>query len=227
MHDDMKAMVFSFEPFRPRPDSDIEQNIFVAKFQELMGDPVQTIFYEEGHLEREDFAAGIPAFDAITRWMRRYPRPRDAQIAASTVQWLGTNVGNSILMKMQKAAGKLSGMYSASQAYQMVWADETATDRLVPHLYKDVILATDYINGALAPDKNPHVVPEHTADDDMMMHVMFGWLGSEAGQQYVAHCEETIAIQDAAYRATPVRPLRRGFIPDLGQPKTALPALRR
>jgi hypothetical protein len=176
-YEQAELLAFSHDAIRaPRPCT-VGEMVMSDKWLELMDRPAPTILDEcdEYHLRMI---------------MSAYPFPltqRVATVAASFVQWLGTNCGRCFLHDAERIAKTLDGK---RDAWLAAWAIDNAR-----HAGMNGGVRT--IEAALAPSdhwENGRLVrlPDLTAQDHEAVEHVVLWLGMPEGQAFIAECEREI-----------------------------------
>ncbi|WP_162600826.1 hypothetical protein [Paraburkholderia sp. C35] len=184
-HEQIELLSFTHVAIRaPRADV-IGEVVMAEKWQEYMQRLAPSI-----HDECDEYG-----FRSL---MASFPFPltqRLATVAASFIQWLGTNCGRCFLGDAEKAAKALDNRHDA---YAAAWALEN-----VRHLGINGGVRT--IEAALAPKDHYQYgalkrLPDLTEQDyEAVEHVVL-WLGMREGKAFIAECEREITQRLDAQR---------------------------
>jgi hypothetical protein len=176
-HDQTELLAFSHEGIRaPRKDV-IGEVVMAERWQAYMQRFAPSI-----HDECDEYG--------FRTLMASFPFPlsqRLATVAASFIQWLGTNCGRCFIGDAEKIAAAL---HDRLDAWAAAWAIENARH---PSINGGVRI----IEAALAPaDHYVHGrlnrLPDLTAEDyEAVEHVVL-WLGSTDGKAFFADCQREI-----------------------------------
>ena len=162
-------------PQAPYPRSEwIGENVFADEWKRLM--EKRDRYHEAPNSQLAGMLTHLP----------RWPRPYDAKICASVVCWLGTNCGMSVIDESRRItrAGMRDGML-------MAWAKENVRYKWLNNGVRTIesILAKPEHYG---PRWGGHGLirrPRLSRDTYEVVDHLMSWLGSDAGERFIKHCE--------------------------------------
>lgn len=176
-HEQTELLAFTHEAIRAPRKSVIGEVVMAEKWQAYM-----ERFAEAFHDECDEYG-----FRSL---MSAFPFPltqRLATVAASFIQWLGTNCGRCFLGDAERVAKALS---DKRDAWAAAWAIENTR-------HASINGGVRAIEAALSPDdywQHGRLVrlPELTAHDyEAVEHVVL-WLGMPEGKAFITDCEREI-----------------------------------
>ncbi len=186
--DQLELLSFEHWPMRaPRPDV-IGEMVMSAKWRELM-----QAFAPTALDECDEYA-----FRGLMHTFPRALTQRHASVAASFVNWLGTNCGRGFL---HQAARMVERIPNIREAYTAAWAIENTR-----HDGRNGGRRT--IEAALVTQDqwpNHAVAPDLTADDCEVVETVVIWLSMRDGQRFLADCEAEISRRLDEQRAERMR----------------------
>ncbi|MFJ3110022.1 hypothetical protein [Pseudomonas putida] len=165
--------VMTHEPFCPVRANVIGEVVMVSKWQAIVGPKGLT--WSERHQS------------LLARILTCEVTPRATAVAASAIRWIGTNCGRAFLDDARKLIATVR-----DDAYLFAWAKANMRMRgmrLIEHILAspgDFARMSSF--PALGLKSRPHV----TSEDHEVIECLMAWLGSEAGQRYLAGCESDI-----------------------------------
>lgn len=175
---------------RPPREGMVGEEVFAARWQELMAQEP----------EWDDYATMLHAV------LRDYTFPigqREAEVAASVIQWLGTNAGESVVHKADSISrflwpNRLPGEDVHSAAYVAAFTMTNRRDRCVNMGVRAVegILAreSDLGYGRYGCYGVVRLPPVSANDVEVVEHVMY-WLGSTTGASFLKTCREEVTTK--------------------------------
>ena len=122
----------------------------------------------EAHSDRWD---GSPA-----------PDQADATVAATLVQWLGTNAGACLI---QQARALESGGLTGPEAYRAAWAVRNARKRWINSGLRTIERLMIPQDAEIGFDGEPYEAPVLTVRQYETAEHVCAWLGTEAGKAFV------------------------------------------
>lgn len=119
---------------------------------------------------------------------------RDATIAATLVQWLGTNIGQEFLYQVEMAKIKAKKDMSLEQVFLDVWAEQSLAPpcRNEYSLLMVLLTSSDKLQDVFHPDYDPI-----SEEDINIAKMLIAWLGSEKGQLFLNKAKQQIAKYNA------------------------------
>jgi hypothetical protein len=179
-----KALVLKHRPFRRARNGFAGECMFSSAWSRLMqSPPVEDDDNPRGQATKLEIILG------------NYPHEignRQSSIAASFVQWLGTNCGLSFLMSAKDLGKKLD---SKHHGFLAAWAIENTRHSNVNYgvrTIEAVLAADDYGQSQdLFSLRRPNV-PVLTAADIEVVDALVSWLSTEEGLEFVETCQVEI-----------------------------------
>lgn len=148
------------------------------------------------------------------RWSRRPAIDQaDATMAATLVQWLGTNAGACLIH--QARALQRSGL-SGPEAFVAAWAIRNARRRATNSDLRSIESMMIPPGEPRNLDGDPHRAPEITLRQYETAEHVCAWLGSPEGQGFIAAREREIEAYDAHERLRMREANRTGTTPPRG-----------
>lgn len=176
----------------PRPDM-IGEVVFSRRWKELMASP-------------PEFGSPDEKLDSVLRDLVTPATQRDATVAATFVQWLGTNVGSCVLREAERIASWSEDAGWRQHAYLFAWTKENFRTPAKSRGLRPIeflLTPPGDCNEAGWPRRLPDVT---LRDLEVIDHVAL-WLGSEEGQAFLSACRQEIA----AYEEKRRRAIRAAF----------------
>ncbi len=132
------------------------------------------------------------------RWARRpAPDQADATMAATLVQWLGTNAGACLIHQARALMG--SGL-SGPEAFVAAWAVRNARRRATSSDLRSIESMMIPPDEPRNLDGEPYRAPRVTLRQYETAEHVCAWLGSRAGQDFIAAREREIEAFNAHER---------------------------
>lgn len=136
-------------------------------------------------------------FEAILCNLTNEPTQRDAIVAASVIQWLGTNVGGQIMTGIRHLAVQQENAFFRCRFYLAAWCQGNHRVMATNHGFRLLELLMAPGDEIDAETGFPKDVPDLTVRDYEVADHVFYWLGSDDGQAFVDGCEAEIEAQAA------------------------------
>lgn len=190
--DDIRYIIWNFEPYQPVWKDSIREVVYVKKWQKLM--LPENLLNDHGPLadngdisidewfvnnETSDFLV----IDVLCSDGGGYPNAHDTRIASNMIRWLGTNAGQAYLHNAQFYTTK--GMPS-DISYLAAWTSEN-------------IRVRSFNRGSIPRDgltrKFNEACPDSTVRDVEILDQVAKWLGGRDGQDYLQACEANIQLK--------------------------------
>lgn len=166
-------------PMRPPRADVLGEVVFTECWAQLMAKPGPAL--EE--------CSNYQLTTILSSSMPTYVTQRQAIVAATFVNWLGTNCGRAFLAEGNRMEKSVCGR--SGHGFLMAWAVENHRQTGINSGFRALehILATDDCRfaGTLAR------YPSLSADDFEVVEHVIVWLGSAPGQQFINQCEGEIA----------------------------------
>lgn len=172
--------------------------------QDIIGEVVFSEHWKRLMATRSEFAESDDDAATLSYILDGKADQRDATVAATIVQWLGTNVGGSIIYEGQRIRRALNG---SPHCFLMAWSVGNLSKRWVNQGHR--LLALVFVPHDAKRDwaGSPYEVPEVSVRDSEVVERLMSWLGSTAGFAWLEDVEAEIAVrQDAARHYLRVRP---------------------
>jgi hypothetical protein len=179
----LELLSFSHQPIRAPRREVLGEVVMSEKWQALMAAEAPNLLDDCDEY----------AFRAL---VHQFPRPlaqRHATVAASFINWLGTNCGRGFLHNARRMCEKFA---NHREAYTAAWAIENTRHGGINRgmrVIEAALSTARYGGGNLIP-------ADPTADDyEIVEHVVI-WLAMKEGQEFLADCEAEIGKRLDAQR---------------------------
>lgn len=175
------------ESIRPDRDDVIGEVVFSQHWKRLMSEPYE--FADDDEPEPQ-----------LRRIIHRRPTQVDATVAATIIQWLGTNVGGALLYEGRKVREQVDSGRMKAACFVAVWALDNRHRRWVDHgvtLLQGLLVQPDVPRDwAGTPINYPRLLLTHVEVAEAIM----AWLGETAGWSWLETVEAEIALRRDAER---------------------------
>lgn len=170
-------------PLRPDRDGCLGEAVYTYRWHERMS--------AQPHAE----PGGRP-FDLVMDGLPGHPTQRDAVVAASFAQWLGSHLGRVFLQEARRHAVDARTEAGMRRAFAETWA---MADLRRPHvnggfrLHEGILALAE----AVPPHGEPRRRPTCTQRDVEVIEQVAAWLGTDDGRMFTALCEAEIYARTA------------------------------
>lgn len=169
-------------PLRPPRDL-MPETVFTEMWLALMAQETNLVNDEIGSNRMLRYVIGYIASPILQR---------HATVAATFIQWLGTNCGASFLREARGAEAATShGM-----GYLAAWAQYNRRESWLSNGFR----AIEHLLGTDEDRRNGVLVrkPDLSSDDYEIIERVVLWLSTDSGMKFIKQCEDEIAVRRAA-----------------------------